>query len=79
MQNWHYCAVEQCLYARKDNKKVFAINADIKHLTTGIFDDKSYWAEYQVTRKYKSMDIIIGTWCVFNPSRCLTIYIDLNP
>ena len=65
--NWHYYAVEQCLNARKNNKKVFAINADIKHLSTGTFDDKFYWAEYRVARKYKTMDRIIGTCCDFKP------------
>lgn len=35
--------------------------------TTGVIDDKFYWAEYRVARKYKSMDRIIGTCCDFRP------------
>ena len=66
-RGWHYYAVEQCLNARKNKKKVLAINAGIKHLSTGVFDDKFYWAEYRVARKYKSMDRIIGTCCDFKP------------
>ena len=66
-RGWHYYAVEQCLNARKNKKRVLAINAELKHLSTGVFDDKFYWAEYRVARKYKSMDRIIGTCCDFNP------------
>ena len=66
-RGWHYYAVEQCLNARKNKNRVLAINAAIKHLSTGVIDDKFYWAEYRVARKYKSMDRIIGTCCDFRP------------
>ena len=68
-RGWHFYAVEQCLNARKNDNKVLAINADIKHLSPGYVDDKFYWSLYRIAKKYKSMDRIIGTCCSFSPKQ----------
>ena len=68
-RGWHFYAVEQCLNARKNGNKVLAINAEIKHLSPGNFDDKFYWTLYRIAKKYKSMDRIIGTCCSFSPKQ----------
>ncbi len=72
---WHFYAVEQCLNAKVNGKKVFVINADIRHISPGYIDSKFYWAQYKIAKKYQNIDHIIGTCCNFEPQPLYKLWI----
>ena len=64
--NWHLYAVELCLRAKKNNKKVYVCAIPLLHLSTGIVTPEFYKSFLKLCKSYHSYYPIIRTTCAAN-------------